>query len=395
MSVQCGLDRLLDSLRHRRRPPELDPDIWRRLQGRVGLITHSAAVSRDLVGAAEALHGAGVRLTLLFGPEHGLRGDAPEGAHIASYTDSRTGVPVVSLYGDRQAPTRQELEQLDLLLIDFQDVGARYYTFQSTLTLAMEAATGVTRVAILDRPNPVGGAEVEGPRLLPRLASFVGRFPTPVRHGLTLGELARYAHRVHGRGDEPAVVRTSGWRRDQLWPALRPWSPPSPNIPTATTALLYLATGFIEGTPLSEGRGTALPFHQLGAPDMDAFAAAEAINAHGPAGVKAQPVWFRPSSGKHTGTPCGGVLLHVTDAARFRPVAAGVAVLAAMKRVAPAWEWRHSGDIPWVDRLFGTAAVREAIDAGQAPSAIAESWETDESAFREERRPSLLYEPRP
>jgi uncharacterized protein YbbC (DUF1343 family) len=387
-----GLDRLCLALRSGERPRELTDALWRALRGRVGLVTHAAAITAEYVAAPDALKAAGAGLARLFGPEHGLRGDAAEGAKIDTTTDARTGLEVVSLYGSRRAPAPEHLSDLDLLLVDFQDVGARFYTYQSTLTLVMEACRGRVPVVVLDRPNPVGGAAVEGPLLVPELASFVGQHPVPVRHGLTLGEFALHCHRRFGVGEVPTVLRAEGWRREQLWREDWAWAPPSPNIPTPRTTLLYLATCFVEGTSLSEGRGTALPFHQVGGPEVDAYALADRFNAGGAPGVRARPAWFRPTTSKHAGQVCAGVMLHVTDPAVFRPVRAGVRLLCGLRdAVGPAWSWIEYAGVKFVDRLFGTPAVRERIVAGATADEVCEGWDATEAAFTRERQPALLY----
>ena len=273
--VQLGCERLFE-----------DPRAFRLVRGRrVGLVTNPSGVDRRLRATADLLHvSPGPELVLLFGPEHGIRGDAEDGVPVETAIDDRTGVPAVSLYGERRQPSPGELEQLDVLLFDIQDVGVRFYTYLYTMSLAMEACAeaGVPFV-VLDRPNPLGGLVVEGNMLdAPAFASFVGRYPIPVRYGLTIGELARLFNEEFGIGAELHVVEMRGWRRSMHWPDTSlHWVPPSPNMPTPETVAVYPGMCFFEGTNVSEGRGTALPFEQIGAPYMDGFVLAARIDALG------------------------------------------------------------------------------------------------------------------
>jgi uncharacterized protein YbbC (DUF1343 family) len=409
---RSGLERLCFGLAGRGDPP-LDADLRARVRHSAGLVTHPAAVTRDFTSAVEALTRAGARLAALFGPEHGVRGEAPDGRAVACGVDAHSGLPVYSLYrggsSGSHSPTPEMLRGIDVLIVDLQDIGARFYTFASTVSHCMEAAAAAgVPLVILDRPNPIGDA-IEGPLLERKLASFVGLHPLPIRHGCTMGELALLFHRAFGVGDEPAVVpfgddrrQATGDRRDRgdiagpvarrLSPVAWDWVPPSPNIPTPLTALVYPGTCLLEGTNVSEGRGTAKPFEWLGAPWIDAGALAERLRAAALPGAGFRPVYFIPSASKWAGECCAGVQLHVTDDRAFRPVLTGIAILAALRAMWPEqFQWRESGGGYAVDRLAGTEAVRRAIDAGEVPVDIAASWSNDERAFRSTRATVRIY----
>jgi uncharacterized protein YbbC (DUF1343 family) len=369
---------------------------------RVGLVTHPAAIDPHFRHAADLLAEApGVRLAALFGPEHGLRGEAqdligvPDGGPAA-------GPRVHSLYGataDSLQPTAEQLRGLDALVIDLQDVGSRYYTFQATMLYCLEAASrhGLLTV-VLDRPNPLGGEAVEGPTLQPGSESFVGAHPVATRHGLTIGELARLYQKERGLGGELHVVPCEGWRRDMDFDGTGlPWVLPSPNMPTVETAYVYPGQCLIEGTNLSEGRGTTRPFELCGAPWIDAAALADRLRAEGLPGVAFRPAWFRPTFHKFAGRDCGGVQLHVTDRAAFRPVRTGLAVLAALRDLSgERFAWRAEpyefvADPPAIDLLFGSSRERLALEAGRPPAEIARAWEAEEDDFRRRRGDILLY----
>jgi uncharacterized protein YbbC (DUF1343 family) len=370
---------------------------------RVGLVTHPAAIDADLRHAADLLAEApGVRLAALFGPEHGLRGEAQDLIGVADGGDAPAGLRVHSLYGTTAAslrPTAEQLRGLDALVIDLQDVGSRYYTFQATMLYALEAASRHGLLAVvLDRPNPLGGEAVEGPALRPGFDSFVGTHPIATRHGLTLGELARLYQAERGLGGELHVVPCEGWQRGMDFDATGlPWVLPSPNMPTVATAFVYPGQCLLEGTNLSEGRGTTRPFELCGAPAIDAAVLARRLRAERLPGVAFRPAWFRPTFHKFAGQDCGGIQLHVTDREAFRPVRTGLAVLAALREVAGAhFGWRTEPyefvtDHPAIDLLFGSARERLALQAGSPASEIARAWEAEEEEFRQRRRNFLLY----
>jgi uncharacterized protein YbbC (DUF1343 family) len=370
---------------------------------RVGLVTHPAAVDSRLRHAADLLAEApGVRLAALFGPEHGLLGQAQDLIGVGGGSDPRRAVPVHSLYGDSVAslrPAAEQLRGLDTLVVDLQDVGSRYYTFQATMLYCLEAASGAGLVTVvLDRPNPLGGEAVEGPTLRPGFESFVGPHPVPTRHGLTMGELAALYHRERRLTGALQVVRCEGWRRDRDFDRTGlPWVLPSPNMPTVETAFVYPGQCLIEGTNLSEGRGTTRPFELCGAPWIDAHALTGRLAAAELPGVVFRPASFRPTFHKFVGRDCGGIQLHVTDRDAFRPVRTGLAVLAALRdQSVERFAWRTEpyefvADRPAIDLLFGSDRERTALEAGVPVAEIARAWEAEEDEFRRRRREHLLY----
>jgi uncharacterized protein YbbC (DUF1343 family) len=367
---------------------------------RFGLLAHQASVDARLDHAVALLSDVrGARLAALFAPEHGLWGAAQDLVHIAAERDPVTGLRVVSLYGERREPTPAMLRGLDLLVIDVQDIGARYYTYQWTTALAMRAcARAGVRVLVVDRPNPLGGEVVEGNLPDPAFASFVGLYPLAARPGLTLGEIARYLQQAHGLGGRVDVVGMRGWRRAMLWEDTGlPWVAPSPNMPTPDTARVYPGGCLIEGTNLSEGRGTTRPFEWVGAPYLDAHAYAEALTAERLPGIVFRPARFRPTFQKWAGRVCGGVHLHVTDRARFKPFLTGLALIAVARRQAPrAFRWRRPPyefehrRLP-IDILLGTDAIRRALERGQSLGAIERTWQGDLARWRRRRAATLMY----
>lgn len=363
---------------------------------RVGLITNHSGVDSQLRSTADRLHDADdVELVMLFGPEHGIRGDAEDGVAVDSAIDRHTGVRAVSLYGDRRQPSADELSDLDVVLFDMQDVGVRFYTYLYTMSLSMAACAdaGVPFV-VLDRPNPLGGVQVEGNILDPDFASFVGLFPIPIRYGLTIGELARVFNEEFGIGADLHVVDMQGWRRSMDWQATGlPWVAPSPNMPTPDTVQLYPGMCFFEGTNVSEGRGTTRPFEQIGAPFIDGFALAHSMNALQLPGVLFRPIYFRPVFGKHEGLSCGGVQLHVVDAQRLSPVRVGFELLATVRQSSPQeFQWRtNQKGIHNFDKLAGTDQTRLAIDGGGAIEDLLEQWKRERTSFEDVRQRYLNY----
>jgi uncharacterized protein YbbC (DUF1343 family) len=367
---------------------------------RFGVLAHQASVDARLDHAVELLRDVrGARLGALFAPEHGLWGAAQDLVPVAAERDPLTGLRVISLYGERREPTAAMLRGLDLLVIDLQDVGSRYYTYQWTMALAMRAcAQAGVRVLVLDRPNPLGGVGVEGNVPDPAFASFVGLYPLAARPGLTIGEIARYLQREHAIGDAVDVVGMRGWRRAMLWEDTEmSWVAPSPNMPTPDTARVYPGGCLIEGTNLSEGRGTTRPFEWVGAPWLDAHAYAEALTAERLPGVAFRPARFRPTFQKWAGQVCGGVHLHVTDRARFKPFLTGLAIVSAARRLAPrAFRWRQP---PYeferrllpIDILLGTDEIRHALEHGQSLRAIERRWQSDLARWRRRRAAVLAY----
>lgn len=370
---------------------------------RFGVLAHQASVSATLEHAATVLAALrGARLVRLFAPEHGLWGAAQDHAAIRPGRDAATGLRIESLYGARRAPTSAMLRGLDALVVDLQDVGARYYTFVWTMALAMQAcARAGVAVIVLDRPNPLGGVQLEGNLPDPDFASFVGLYPLPVRHGLTIGEAARYLHAVHGLACDLTIIPMRGWRRGMVWEDTGlPWVAPSPNMPTPDTARVYPGGCLIEGSNLSEGRGTTRPFEWVGAPFLDAHRYATDLNGQRLPGVRFRPARFAPTFHKWAGRLCGGVQVHVTDAARFKPFLTGLALLASARRLAPReFAWRRPPyeferrRLP-IDILCGTDAIRRALERGERLSAIEGRWQRDLAGWRKRRRPYLLYSER-
>lgn len=401
-------------------------DLWpAELHGaRLGAVVHPASVLPDLAHMADLLAAPGRpwRLAALFGPQHGMHGhtqdnmvewEAGDGT-----ADPRWGVPVHSLYGAHRKPTPSMLDGLDALLVDLQDVGARYYTFVWTMLLAMEAAHGRgLAVVVPDRPNPLGGRDVEGPGLDPGFRSFVGLHDVPIRHGLTAAELARLVAAERFPNLRLHVLPMEGWRRGMHWEETGlPWVLPSPNMPTPDTARVYPGTCLLEATTVSEGRGTCRPFEILGAPWIDGAWLKDDLDGLGLPGCVFREVGFQPTFHKGRGRLCRGVQIHVVDRAAFRPVRTGFAVLWALRRhgaaaasvatvavdpfrpegIPDAFAWKappyeyEEVKLPF-DILAGHPRWREALEAGADPREIAGLWAADERAFAERRRPFLLY----
>ena len=367
------------------------------------MVCHPASVDAELRHALDLLQAAGARITAIFGPEHGARGEAQDMESVGDLAlDSRLRVPVYSLYGatfDSLTPRREQLSGLDALVIDLQDVGARYYTFVWTLALCMEAAgkAGV-RVVVCDRPNPIDGSTVEGNLIKPGFESFVGLHPLPNRHGLTPGEIARYVQDYRGVRCELDIVPLRGWRRDMFFEETGlPWVYPSPNMPTVDTALVYPGMCLVEATELSEGRGTCRPFEVAGAPGVDPERLAAELSRRDLPGCRFRPLYFRPRFQKHAGGSCGGVQIHVTDRRRFDSYAVGAAFLQSVRRVAPdAFAWREKpyefvADIPAIDLLAGDDKLRAAVEAEMDLGYLAVEWRRERMAFEDVRRDVLLY----
>ena len=382
--ARSGLDRLLES-------PGL-------LTGqRVGLVTNASAVTDTAVPVVQALAPIST-LAALFAPEHGLATRVPDGTPVSFAVDSQTVLPVYSLYGELRNPTDAMLQDVDLLLFDIQDVGARFYTYIWTMSHVLEAAARFhLPVMILDRPNPINGLICEGPLLQPGYQSFVGRYPIPVRHGMTVGELARLFNETLNLDADLTVIEMEGWRR-QMWfdETGLPWVPPSPAMPKLETAIVYPGTCLLEGANVSEGRGTAMPFECLGAPWIDGYALAGALHERALPGVRFRPTSFCPSTSKYAGEVCHGVYLHVMDRSTFQPLATGLHILSVLARLWPesfywlgtSWEGRR----PHFDLLIGTHWVRPALDRGEPVEAMIARWQDELAQFRTQRQPYLLYD---
>ncbi len=387
MRVLSGLDRLLA------RPGDLKGR-------RLGLIANPTTVTSGLVHGAIALRKAkGLKLTTLFGPEHGIWADAQDLVHVEDSRDAATGLRVYSLYGKRLAPTAEMLADVDALVYDVQDVGSRYYTFIYTMLHAMEACAAHGRtMVVLDRPNPIGGDAVDGNVLRAGWESFVGRHPLAVRHGMTAGELALLFKHERRIDVDLKVVEMKGWRRKMSHEQTGlPWVMPSPNMPTVDTAYVYPGGCLVEGTNLSEGRGTTRPFELVGAPWLDPWALARDLAREKIPGVTFRATWFTPTFQKHAGLACGGVQLHVTDRGRFPSFLTYALLIHHARRQAPErFAWR---DPPYeyeqvkrpIDILFGTDVVRKAIDSGTSPRKLAGGWKKERDEFRHRRARYLLY----
>ncbi|HEY0875667.1 MAG TPA: DUF1343 domain-containing protein [Vicinamibacterales bacterium] len=387
-TVTLGIDNLLTTER-------------RLIEGRaVGLLCNPASIDRRFRHSADLLfEDPGVTLAAIFGPQHGFRADLQDNMIETPHgRDARRQIPVFSLYSEVREPSAEMLKGLDALVVDIQDVGTRVYTFIYTVANCLRAAArhGV-KVIVCDRPNPIDGIHVEGNLLDEHYASFVGQFPMPMRHGMTVGELARLFNEHFGIGADLHVVTMDGWTRGMFYDDTSlPWVMPSPNMPTLDTAIVYPGAVLFEGTKLSEGRGTTRPFELIGAPWIDGERLAEAMNARGLEGVHFRPVFFEPTFQKHAKQTCGGVQLHVLDRDAFRPVRAAVELIDEFHRQEPSrFEWReppyeYEHEKMPIDILYGSDALRRAVADGSVRSLI-DGWRADEDQFRRLREPFLLY----
>lgn len=384
---------------------------------RVGLITNPTGVDAALGSVVERFRAhPEVKLAALYGPEHGVRGNAQAGEYVPFYLDAQFQLPVFSLYGQSQKPPadmltnideymraydtqpagktvgREMLQSVEVMVFDLQDVGTRIYTYVATMAYAMQAAAeaGIPFV-VLDRPNPIDGVTMEGPILeYPEHSSFIGLYPVPLRHGMTAGELAQLFNATFlPRKAQLTVVPMEGWRRG-MWfdETMLPWVLPSPNLPTLDAAIVYPGQVIVEGTNLSEGRGTTKPFELFGAPWIDGYVLARELNALRLAGARFREAWFTPTFSKFAGERCGGCQLHVTDRQAFRPVATALAILQTVKRLHADKFQLHAS---YFDKVMGTATVREAIERGDPTGDIVARFEPGLRAFAEQRKPFLLY----
>jgi len=387
MRITLGSERLLASSR-------LDGQ-------RVGIVCNPASVDHQFVHIVDRLAShPRARLGAIFGPQHGFRSDVQENMIETGHShDDLRRVPVYSLYSETREPTREMLKDLDVLVIDLQDVGTRIYTYIYTMAYCLSAARKAgLKVIVCDRPNPIGGIAVEGPMLEHGYESFVGLYAIPMRHGMTIGELARLFNDHFGIGATFEVVQMEGWRRCMYHDDARaPWVMPSPNMPTLDTAIVYPGTVLFEGTNVSEGRGTTRPFELVGAPWVVAEPFAAALNRRGLRGVIFRPAVFEPTFHKHAKHSCAGCQLHVTDRHAFRPVLAAVLLLEAFRSANrerfqwrdPPYEYEHV-KLP-IDILAGAASLREQIDDDVPAEQVAQSWEADISAFEKIRQRFLAY----
>jgi uncharacterized protein YbbC (DUF1343 family) len=386
-SVRLGSDLLLDSPRLR--------------GARVGIVCNHASIDRGFAHVIDRLATSSqITLSAIFGPQHGFRSDVQDNMIETPHRDDDARrVPIYSLYSETREPTPEMLSGIDVLVIDLQDIGARIYTYIYTMANCLRAC-GRHRIPVIvcDRPNPINGSDVEGARLVPGYESFVGLFPIPMRHGMTIGELAQLFNDRFDLGAKLEIVRMEGWRRAMFADETGlPWVMPSPNIPTLDTAIVYPGTVLFEGTLLSEGRGTTRPFELVGAPRVDAERFAREMNALGLPGAVFRPAVFEPTFQKHAKQPCGGCQIHVTDRNAFKPVLTGVALIQMFRRFdsqnfawrQPPYEYEHE-KLPF-DILAGSDTLRRQIESDMTPQAIAESWREDEEEFRRLRREYLLY----
>ncbi len=368
-------------------------DVPRALRGkRVGLITNNTGIDRsrtsdiDLIAKHKDL-----RLVVLLAPEHGIRGAAEAGDEVADETDPRTGVPIYSLYkSEDRGPTPEMLKDVDVLVYDLQEVGGRTWTYVSTMALSMQAAKkkGIPFV-VLDRPNPIGGEIVEGALLDPRFTSFVGMYPIPARHGMTVGELATLFNRKYGIGANLIVARVGNWRRSQWFDETGlPWVNPSPNLRSPAALTSYPGSVYFEGTNLTEGRGTDRPFEQIGAPWLDAQEVARVMNERRLPGITFEAITMTvsPTAAKHKGQTIPAIRFAVTDRRAYRPVRTSLLLIDEIRR-------RHLRDFAWtatIDRLTGSDKVKLAIESGRLAHLL-EEWDREAAEFRESRKPYLLY----
>jgi len=387
--IKLGIERLLD-------------DKIALLKGaRVGLVCNQASVNHEFRHAADLFHQhPEINLTTLFGPQHGIRGDVQDNMIETEHaTDRTTGLPIYSLYSETREPSEEMLREVDVIVVDLQDVGTRIYTFVYTLANCMQAAKKLNkRVIACDRPNPINGVQLEGVVLDPAFASFVGQFPIATRHGMTFCELGRLFNEAFGIGSELECVMMEGWSRT-LWydETDSPWVLPSPNMPTLDAATVFPGTVHLEGTQMSEGRGTTKPFELVGAPYIDADRFAQALNGLGLPGVYFRSCVFLPTFQKHGGQACGGVQIHVTNRETFKPAFSGIAVVkTAFDMYGDEFKWKtppyeYEYDKNPFDVIAGTSKVREAIERGDSLERIKESWQAPLADFAKLRGDFLLY----
>jgi uncharacterized protein YbbC (DUF1343 family) len=364
---------------------------------RVGLITNPTGIDQNLTSVVDLLfNDPDVELTALYGPEHGVRGSAQAGAYVEYYIDEKTNLPVYSLYGKTKKPTPEMLENVDVLLFDIQDVGTRFYTYIYTMAYAMEAAKeNNIPFIVLDRPNPLGGHKVEGPVLETEYKSFVGNYEIPLRHGMTVGELAKLFNKEFNIGADLTVVEMDGWKRNMFYDETPlEFVPPSPNMPTLDTALVYPGAALIEGTNVSEGRGTTKPFELIGAPFINSDDLAEELNSLDLPGVKFRAASFIPTFSKHAGTLSHGIQIHITDRNSFKPVETGLHLVKTIHDMYPEdFQFRpeDSRGISFFDLLTGNGWIREAIENGQSVEEIKAQWEDELNQFKQVREQYLIY----
>jgi uncharacterized protein YbbC (DUF1343 family) len=377
MMVKTGLDILVHEQAHLLK------------KQRAGLVSMPAAVLPDLTSSLDALRSAGVNVTALFGPEHGFGGAALDGAAVGNATDPRSGLPIYSLYGATHEPTPEMLANVDVLVFDMQDVGVRFYTYLSTLFHVLRGASKAGKtVFVLDRPNPITGNIIEGGPITPGFESFVGIVNIPMRHGMTFGELAHYINEECALHADLHVIPIDGWKRGMWFDETDlTWVPTSPAMPHLSTATLYPGMCLLEGTNLSLGRGTALPFEVCGAPWLDGYALAEALNRLQLPGVRFRAAVFTPSASNYAESECRGVQVHVTDRESLRPLEMALHLIAVARCLSgEAWMWN-----PHFERLTGGSDVRSALEAETSVNEILATWDESIVAFTHQREKYLLY----
>ena len=374
----------------------------KKLKGsRIGLLVHPASVNKRLEHAVNLLlKSEELELKALFGPQHGIRGETQDNMiEWEGFRDSKTGMPVYSLYGYTRKPGAAMLKDIDVLVIDIQDIGSRYYTFIWTMELCMKACLEMNKpVVILDRPNPIGGKIIEGPVLDTAYASFVGQRPLPIRHGMTAGEIANYLKDEFYPSLDLYVIKIQGWKRKMLFDETAlPWVMPSPNMPALDTAIVYPGMCLLEGTNLSEGRGTTRPFEIFGAPFIEPDRLVKKLKEFKLAGVIFRTMYFQPTFQKHEGKLCGGAQIHVTDRDRFKPFKTGVAILKAVHDIYPKqFKWKEppyeyeTVKMP-IDILAGTDRLRNGIEKGTKLNLMEGQWAEELKVFQKTRKKYLLY----
>lgn len=390
ITVKTGLDRYAKAW------PE-------KLKGaRIGLVAHPASVNRRHEHAADLLLQGDFELKAFFGPQHGIRGETQDNmVEWEGFTDRLTGLPVYSLYGRTRKPEPDMLRDIDVMVIDMQDVGSRYYTFIWTMELCMQACLEQGKsVVVLDRPNPIGGVLTEGPVLEMKYNSFVGQRPLPIRHGMTVGEIAGYLKTEYYQGLDLHVIPMTGWKRE-MWFDMTglPWVLPSPNMPTLDTAVVYPGMCLLEGTMLSEGRGTTRPFEIFGAPFIAPEILVKRLREFKLPGVMFRPIFFQPTFQKHSGKLCGGAQIHVTERDKFRPFKTGVAILKAVHDLYPEdflWKqppYEYEAEKMPIDILAGTDRIRKEIEAGEDIERMEQWWKAQCSLFHKKvTRKFMMYE---
>lgn len=389
VEIQLGVEQLLEDAR----------SVGRNV--RIGLVCNQASVNHKYRHVADLFHeDDNLNLTALFGPQHGIRGDVQDNMIETDHAiDRQTGLPIYSLYSETRIPTEKMLADVDVIVFDMQDVGCRIYTFVYTMANCMIAAAKLgKKVIVCDRPNPISGAHVSGNVLEPAFSSFVGQYPLPTRHGMTVGELAKLFNDYFKIGCDLEVITMKGWERE-FWmdETDAPWVLPSPNMPTVETATVFPATVHFEGTQMSEGRGTTKPFELIGAPYVDADEYAKALNALNMEGIYFRACVFQPTFQKHARTSCLGVQLHVLDRNGFEPVKAGIAMIKTAYDLYPndfRWKeppYEYVYDKNPFDVICGTDQIRKALENQTSLEEIVEAWQPDLSAFIERRKSVLLY----